>query len=170
MKNNRTSYRLINYDYSRKGLYFVTICTHKRECFFGKIVDKQMQQSEIGKIAHQYFEDISIYYPHIEVLAMVIMPNHVHGLLYFTEGASHDEQISTFGHVVPQSLSVIINQYKGAVTKYVNRHNIRFKWQVRFHDSIVWDEKHCQNVIQYIESNVDNWCDDDFFMEEYPQR
>ncbi len=43
MKNNpdiphRRSICLKNYDYSRSGLYFITICTQNRWCLFGEIV------------------------------------------------------------------------------------------------------------------------------------
>jgi hypothetical protein len=36
---NRRSIRLKEYDYSQSGAYFVTICTHNKECLFGEIVD-----------------------------------------------------------------------------------------------------------------------------------
>ena len=35
--HHRRSIRLKNYDYSKKGLYFITICTHGHQCLFGKI-------------------------------------------------------------------------------------------------------------------------------------
>ena len=36
--HNRKSIRLKNYDYSREGLYFITICTKNNERIFGEIV------------------------------------------------------------------------------------------------------------------------------------
>ncbi len=39
---NRRSIRLKDYDYSREGAYFVTICTHGRACLFGEIGDGKM--------------------------------------------------------------------------------------------------------------------------------
>ena len=38
MKHNRRSIRLKEYDYSSSGGYFITICTHERQCLFGGIV------------------------------------------------------------------------------------------------------------------------------------
>lgn len=35
--HHRRSIRLKGYDYLQAGLYFVTICCHNRECFFGEI-------------------------------------------------------------------------------------------------------------------------------------
>ena len=37
MKHNRRSIRLKEYDYSREGVYFITICAYKRQYLFGKI-------------------------------------------------------------------------------------------------------------------------------------
>ncbi len=50
-----SSARLQNWDYGWNGAYFVTICTVKQECYFGKINDKKITLSEIGKIANKYW-------------------------------------------------------------------------------------------------------------------
>ena len=42
--HHRRSIRLKGYDYSQAGAYFVTICTHDRECMFEEIVDGEMQK------------------------------------------------------------------------------------------------------------------------------
>jgi putative transposase len=47
--HHRRSIRLGGYDYSRSGAYFITICTHDRECIFGEIVDGEMNYNESGK-------------------------------------------------------------------------------------------------------------------------
>ncbi len=44
------STRLINYDYSKDGFYFVTICTKNRKMFFGKVVKGRMILNKIGNI------------------------------------------------------------------------------------------------------------------------
>lgn len=46
--HNRRSIRLKGYDYSQAGAYFVTICTHDRQCLFGEIVDGQMVLNDAG--------------------------------------------------------------------------------------------------------------------------
>jgi hypothetical protein len=37
--NKRRSIRLASYDYTRPGAYFVTICSHQRQPFFGQVVN-----------------------------------------------------------------------------------------------------------------------------------
>lgn len=44
------SARLQYWDYGWNASYFITICTQKRTCYFGKIIDGRMELSEIGKI------------------------------------------------------------------------------------------------------------------------
>ncbi|WP_039715931.1 hypothetical protein [Scytonema millei] len=44
------SARLSNRDYAANGLYFVTICTGDRACFFDDIVNAQIYLTAIGQI------------------------------------------------------------------------------------------------------------------------
>jgi putative transposase len=44
--HHRKSIRLKGYDYSKAGLYFITICTADRKCLFGEIVPVGVQNIE----------------------------------------------------------------------------------------------------------------------------
>jgi putative transposase len=80
-KHHRRSLRLKGYDYSSPGAYFITICTHQRECLFGEIVDGEMQLNELGQIAaHEWARSADIR-QEIEFDAWVVMPNHIHGIV-----------------------------------------------------------------------------------------
>jgi putative transposase len=50
--HHRRSIRLQGYDYSRAGLYFITICTQARKCLFGVIKDGKVVLNDAGKIAN----------------------------------------------------------------------------------------------------------------------
>jgi len=80
--HHRRSIRLKGYDYSQNGAYFVTICTHNRECLFGKIVDGEMCINEWGKIAKRCWLEIPQHYPNVSLDEFVIMPNHIYGILF----------------------------------------------------------------------------------------
>ena len=67
------------------GIYFVTICTAEREHYFGEIETEKepfMQLSPIGQYANQLMMNITILYPHVEIPLFVIMPNHIHAVIY----------------------------------------------------------------------------------------
>jgi REP element-mobilizing transposase RayT len=80
-KHRRRSIRLREYDYSRRGAYFVTICTQNRECLFGNIQHNEMVLNQAGEMAYKTCNNLSIKCPGIEIDEFIIMPNHVHGII-----------------------------------------------------------------------------------------
>ncbi len=76
------SNRLKNYDYSQNGAYFITIVTKNRNHFFGNITDKKMALSETGEIVQKYWDEIPQHFSFIHLDEMVVMPNHIHGILW----------------------------------------------------------------------------------------
>ncbi|MEO5888002.1 MAG: transposase [Anaerolineales bacterium] len=84
-KHHRLSIRLKDYDYASEGAYYVTIVTQGRECLFGEIVEKQMYLSNYGEIVRKWWENIPVHFPNVETGAFVIMPNHVHGIIFIIE-------------------------------------------------------------------------------------
>lgn len=83
--HHRHSMRLKGYDYAQRGFYFVTICSHNRECLFGKIENGIMICNEKGQIVQSVWDDLPKHYHHIALHACVIMPNHVHGIIEISE-------------------------------------------------------------------------------------
>ncbi|MBU0500924.1 MAG: hypothetical protein KJ558_01720 [Gammaproteobacteria bacterium] len=78
---NRRSIRLQGYDYSQAGAYFVTICTQNRESLFGDIVEGEMRLNEAGRLVESVWDGLPEHYFHVELDAMVVMPNHFHGII-----------------------------------------------------------------------------------------
>jgi putative transposase len=61
--HHRRSIRLKNYDYSKKGAYFVTICTKYGTEFFGNVVEGVMQLNAEGQIAQRLWGDVTTTLP-----------------------------------------------------------------------------------------------------------
>lgn len=49
-KHHRRSIRLKEYDYSKTGAYFVTICTYNKECILGDAINGDVLLSKYGMI------------------------------------------------------------------------------------------------------------------------
>ena len=79
--HHRRSIRLKGYDYSQPGAYFITICTHQRECLFGEIIDGQMHLKNFGRIIQIHWGNLQKHHLHIKLDEFVIMPNHLHGII-----------------------------------------------------------------------------------------
>ncbi|MEH1840426.1 MAG: transposase [Nostoc sp.] len=81
-KHHRQSIRLKEYDYTSAGRYFITICSHQRECLFGEVVDGIMQLNDFGQIVAEEWERSPNLRQEIKLDAWIVMPNHFHGIVF----------------------------------------------------------------------------------------
>ena len=174
------------------GAYFVTICTKNREHYFGEIENGQMLLSEIGEFVSKCIEKIPQHNPYATIPKYTIMPNHLHlivvislsfdgrdapwcvsdGITSFVEETHHgaslqegDDAENVMKTMAQQKgkLSVAIGGFKQSVTRFANENDIEFAWQTRFHDHIIRETDELNRIATYIENNVANWVDDEFY-------
>ena len=82
---NRKLIRLAGFDYSASRYYFITICVQNHAIVFGRIEDKSVHLSANGKIATKQWSWLGRQYPYIDLVSFVVMPNHVHGIIYINQ-------------------------------------------------------------------------------------
>ncbi len=87
-QSHRRATRLHGYDCGQAGGYFVTICVQYQKCLFGKIIDRQMQLNEIGKIVVECWNRIPQHFFAVELDVCVVMPNHIHGIIVLGTGGA----------------------------------------------------------------------------------
>lgn len=161
-------YRLPDFDYSGEGEYFVTICVDNRKHYFGEIKNDQMILSELGKIVDQIWNEIPNQFKNTVLDAYQIMPDHFHGIIIIKENNKKNliNQIPTeFKSGIKNNpmelktitLGRIIRWFKGRVKFEANNINYNFKWQSRFHDRIIRNEKEFYFIREYIINNPANW-------------
>jgi putative transposase len=160
-----TPARMPSWDYGSHGLYFVTICTKDRLHYLGDIISNtsqetqniaSLQRTDIGEISEKNWLDIPKHFNFVEVDEYVIMPNHIHGILFINKPNKTDWQMNKFG-VQSQNLASIIRGYKASVKAYATIHNIEFSWQPKYHDRVIRDEKEYSNIRAYIFDNPEQW-------------
>jgi REP element-mobilizing transposase RayT len=167
----RSTFRLQQYDYSQCGAYFVTICTYKGETIFGRIGDYDMELSEAGSIVESIWQSLPIRYPSIHVDAFVVMPNHIHGIIFIVEnivGAIHElplhqSRIQRRRMLLPKVIGYLkmnsskqINNMRGTPGKRV--------WQRNYYEHVIRNEEALFNFRRYILNNPNLWLEDP----EYP--
>lgn len=126
-----------------------------------------MQYNQIGDIANKYFIDIPRHFPVSEIDYFIVMPNHVHGIIIIKDSVETRHGVSlqpTFGKPITHSLSVIVNHYKGAVTRFAKKNNLSFKWQSRFYDHIIRNENDLRRIRSYIKNNPLKWELDEYYI------
>ena len=167
--HHRRSIRLIGYDYSQSGLYFVTICCRDRECLFGEIVDGEMVLSYFGKIAYNEWVRSAEIRKEIEIHEYIVMPNHFHAIVEIvgTYGIRPKNDADNKGvcHTPLRSPSktvgALVRGFKSSVTKQLG-----FPvWQRNYHEHIIRNEKSYQYIANYIINNPAKWENDRFYSE-----
>lgn len=158
--------RLVNYDYSSCGAYFITICTDSKKHllwdkntpdFVGE--DIILPLSHYGKIAEAAIKAIPEYYPHIEVQQYVIMPNHIHMILLIPYESGRIISSPTSRHA---DISTVVGQMK----RYVSKKAGTVIWQRSFHDHIIRDGNDYEKISEYMFNNPINWEYDCFYTAE----
>ena len=163
----RNKYRIASaraywHDYNH-GYYFITICTNKREHFFGEIHEHKMELSKIGDFANSYVDKINATFKDAQILSHVIMPNHVHAIIileYRTENQQHtiSEIVQTFKR---HSTVEYINLVKQCIVQPFDKK----LWQRSFHDHIIRNEKGYKTISDYIKNNPFMWEQDVFHVD-----
>ena len=90
------SRRKVGHDYQQRQIYMITMATEGRLPLLGKVVGKsdgqkgtpeepRVELTELGKQVERNWHDIAVRYPQIDVLALQMMPDHFHGILFVKE-------------------------------------------------------------------------------------
>jgi putative transposase len=137
------SRRLKYRDYSAPGLYFVTVCSDFKQCTFGKIADKKVELSPLGRIVEEAWLALSSRIFGIQLHAHVVMPNHIHGIVEIllqklspptapVQGPTGTRADSRTAESLRQkirpipSLSIIVRSFKADVTR---RAGVELEWK-----------------------------------------
>ncbi len=169
------SVRLKGWDYSSRGLYFITICTKKRDRIFGEIRNHKMFLNYIGKIACHYWSEIPSHFANTGLYEFIVMPDHVHSIIALdtlhcsVSNADHhrtnnnsclnrNDRMDYFSQISPHfgSISVIIRSYKSVCTRTINAMLEKAAcsiWKARYYDHIIRNEKELANIRCHIISN-----------------
>jgi REP element-mobilizing transposase RayT len=115
-----------------------------------------LRATEIGKIAHNYWIAIPDHFPFVALDEFVIMPDHIHGILFFNKPDKQDWAANTFGRQ-SRNLGSVLRGFKASVKRFANENKIEFGWQTRYYDRIIRDEDELSRIRLYINNNQTNW-------------
>src|SRR4030042_4816166 len=182
--HHRRSIRLKNYDYSKPGAYFITLCTHRRECILGDIVDGNIQLNQFGEIVREEWLRTEQIRPEITMDEFMVMPNHMHGIIMIRNdipNKSVGAYINAPGDRThlhtpwdrahrrtplrrePKTLGSIIAGFKSVVTHRINslrKIPLTPIWQRNYYEHVIRDEDNLNRIRQYIIDNPSKWDED----------
>ena len=143
------------WNYAGGGWYSVTICTGKHLPCFGTI-DREgsMHLNHLGKIVKEEWERIPTLRKNVELDEYCVMPDHFHGIIAIeNDNAGDVENLAKKDHWQKDCLGSVINQFKGACTRRIQKLHTEFSWQRSFHDHIVRNDKDLERIRLYIHQN-----------------
>lgn len=174
--HHRRSIRLKGYDYSKEGMYFITICTQNRENLFGEIIDDKMVLNVAGKMVERWYLELTNKYSNLQCRVNIIMPNHFHCIIEIV-GADlrvcpvlprNAQPIEMQGRHVGLPLPEIIQWFKTMTTnEYIKmvKQNLlppfnKRIWQRNYHEHIIRNKDEFCRIAKYIQNNPLLWEDD----------
>ncbi|MDP2660314.1 MAG: transposase [Dehalococcoidia bacterium] len=161
----RRTLRLPDFDYSAAGAYFVTVCSYHRALSFN--------DEGVWSMMKDVWEELPAHFSHVRTDAFVVMPNHVHGVLFITgRRARHASPLPERPPHPPGtggpgpaagSLGVIVGSFKSAVARRINgllaTPGAQI-WQRNYYEHVFRDEEKLNVIRRYIEENPLRWSED----------
>ncbi|MFS0513654.1 transposase [Nostoc sp. UIC 10607] len=167
------STRLPAWSYASNAGYFVTICTDDKKCFFGEVVQGEMQRSPIGEIAHKLWCEIPNHFSNCQMYSFCVMPNHIHGILVINQIREEDvmnprtqeedamnpqtqeedamNRVSTRGDIQRGGVTGLFNPMlsKNSLSKIIRWYKGRCTFEInQIYESFGWQERFHDNIIR----------------------
>lgn len=165
--HKRRTIRLKDYDYSKDGIYFITICTYNRECILSKIEKEKVILTEYGEIVERCILKIEQIYRNVNICNYVIMPNYIHFILQINSICSSNCEIQNIENLnkwqkSKMILPKIIQQLKSNTVKISKQlNNMQYLyWQRNYYEHIIRNETEYMKIYEYIKYNPLNWKED----------
>ena len=156
--------RLKGYDYGTNGGYFITVCTHKKQCILSKVVTvgegfplPQIKLTPYGRIVDCFIKELPHRYTDITIDNYVIMPNHIHLLISVCGENGRGNPSPTIIGWLKYQATKEINGLRGTPGERV--------FQRSFHDHIIRGEEDYGEIWEYAEHNPQKWETDCFYTE-----
>ena len=128
----------------------------------------QPELTRYGEIADKYIKQLNKFYEHLSVEKYVIMPNHIHLLLWVKENKNQTEngQSRTPVPTNVERANSVCSQFVSTFKRFCNKEygeNIR---QARFNDHIIRNRDDYEEHVKYIYENPIRWYYDELYAEE----
>ena len=172
MEKNRKNTRLKGADYNSPGAYFITVCTQDRRCILSRIVgtgvldgpvrgvveDPVVELLPYGRIVERYICQLNDFYRDVlSVERYIIMPNHVHILLFVKPNNMDDVEDGPSGTPVPTIQNSIVSRFISTFKRFCNKECGGNIWQYRSYDHVIRNQQDYDETWQYIENNPRKW-------------
>ena len=158
--SSRRSIRLARYDYSEPTYYFFTLCIVGHKPILGDIVGYKMERSYAGNAVLEAWHGLPKRLSMVDLDAFVVMPNHVHGILFLRPHAAAGAASSA--PTKRPTLGRVLRAFKSLSAAAVNRalNRTGSVWQRNYYDHIIRSSRDLEEIRMYIAQNPAQWQND----------
>ena len=140
--------RMAGHDYQDRAIYLITLCVEGRMPRLGTLCgpDESHPQpwvslTPLGEKVEAEWLGIPRYYPQIRVLALTVMPDHLHGILFVTEP-------------LPVHLGKVINGFKAGCNRAVREMGAHLPlWEQGYTDGVLRGKGQLERWKTYLNDN-----------------
>lgn len=170
MARTYNSRRLQARDYSRRGVYFITLTMHGREPLLGEVRKGRMCLSAAGEVVRTAIGSLSLRFPSVSIAEFMVMPDHVHAIVVIRKetraGAIHELPRQTDDSQVHRAarrrmlVPKVVGYLKMTTAKRINllRDSPGCRvWQPDYHDRVIRTSAELREVRRYIRTNPQHY-------------
>lgn len=170
--------RRVGHDYESRRMYLITMTVEDRRPLLGRLVGRSdakvgspdyphVELSELGKVVEYEWMDVTRYHPEVSVVALQIMPDHLHGILFV-----HEKMPQHLGHIIKGFKASTNKQYRRLVLgvesaatasqqrrpedkrdRSLDNRQHGFLWSLGYNDHILSGNGELQRWINYLRDN-----------------
>jgi len=140
--------RMFAHDYTRVGFYMITILAADRRPLFGVCRDNRVHLSPAGEIIRRRWREIPSHCAAIEASTLVVMPDHLHGIVYVKEQ-------------LPKPVGDTIRGFKSGATSELRKvldNPVLEVWEEGYHDRVIMSSDTLRAERRYIHDNPRRYC------------
>ena len=138
----RSSPRLPGYDYTRTGMYFVTICLRDRTPLFGRVEGDTVRLSPLGNIVAAEIRNLEERFAGVRIDLAIVMPDHAHLIVALGE---QTRRLGTVIGSLKATSAREINRLRGTTGTHL--------WQRGYHEHVIRDDADLDRIRNYIATN-----------------
>jgi putative transposase len=138
--------RLPGYDYSRTGMYFVTICLRDRAPLLGRVAGDSVRRSAYGDIVAREIQHLPERLTGVSSDLSIVMPDHAHLIVAL---AQQSRKLGIVVGSLKAASAIAINRMRGTKGSRV--------WQRGYYEHVIRDDADLDRVREYILTNPVRW-------------
>ena len=140
------------HDYGSVGFYYVTLVIQRRRKILSTVHDASIHLLPAGEAVLHCWNDIPNHFPGVRADDIVIMPDHLHGIIEIVSAMESRQIIGG----TSMTLGSVIRGFKSGVSQLIQP-LYEDIWQRSYYDHIIRNDEELYEAKEYMRQNPIRW-------------